>query len=522
MGKGALDAKTEFVRPHEFSAVEIAVAPRQSKIATQNGRRLRRSSRRSPRRASRFVPHSAAVLAILDYLLIGVSAAVVIGWIYRRLDFASGERAALVVMISVLMSMVFLYAAGCYRRDTAINPAAASSRLPVALGFSAVVSFLLMHYGLSLVFPTDVVLISISRCATFALIFAGIALCSAAVSRTIFNAMVRRRWFRRRVLIIGTGSRALHLSQLIDEAVGSVSNDLSFVSESAIGGCNEQMRDGLRERVISADCGSLNELARDLQVDEIVVAPDEFAGLSLEGLLSCKVNGIAVTDYHSFIERETGRIDLSWLELSWLVTANGFRVRFLDAALKRMLDAVASVLLMLICLPATLIAIVAIVIESRGPVLYRQERITQGGRSFMVLKLRTMYADAEKNGAQWAADNDPRITRVGYWLRRWRIDEIPQLWNILRGDMSFVGPRPERPVFVDQLAQEIELYRFRHCVRAGLTGWAQVNYRYGASVADARRKLEYDLYYIKNYSLLRDLQIILQTMRVLFWPVGVR
>ncbi len=190
--------------------------------------------------------------------------------------------------------------------------------------------------------------------------------------------------------------------------------------------------------------------------------------------------------------------------------------------LKRAMDIIVSATALLVAMPVLLISSIAIVAEDFGPVFYRQTRVTQGGRTFWIYKLRTMRTDAEKFGAQWAEENDPRITRVGRILRRSRVDEIPQLFNVLVGNMSLVGPRPERPMFVDHLAQKIRLYGLRHNVKSGLTGWAQINYPYGASEEDAKRKLEYDLYYMKNYSLLRDLSIMLQTFRVLIWPQGVR
>jgi lipopolysaccharide/colanic/teichoic acid biosynthesis glycosyltransferase len=178
--------------------------------------------------------------------------------------------------------------------------------------------------------------------------------------------------------------------------------------------------------------------------------------------------------------------------------------------------------MLVISLPAMVLAIVAIKLEDGGPAFYRQTRVTQGGRPFWIYKLRTMRVDAEVMGAQWAAKDDSRTTQTGSFLRKSRIDEIPQLWNVLRGEMSLVGPRPERPVFIEQLSKQIPMYGFRHGVKAGLTGWAQINYPYGASIEDARAKLEYDLYYMKNYSILRDLSIILQTFRILVWRVGAR
>jgi exopolysaccharide biosynthesis polyprenyl glycosylphosphotransferase len=194
----------------------------------------------------------------------------------------------------------------------------------------------------------------------------------------------------------------------------------------------------------------------------------------------------------------------------------------LDRFLKRGFDLFVSSIVLFLTAPLIGMGMLAIRWEGRGPVLYRQERVTLDGKVFWILKLRTMRVNAEANGAVWAATKDDRITRVGAFLRRTRIDELPQLVNVLRGEMSFVGPRPERPVFVAELARHIPLYNERHMVKAGLTGWAQINYPYGASVDDARSKLSYDLYYVKNFSVLFDLVILLQTLRVVLWPSGAR
>ncbi|HEY8351792.1 MAG TPA: exopolysaccharide biosynthesis polyprenyl glycosylphosphotransferase, partial [Sphingomonadales bacterium] len=193
-----------------------------------------------------------------------------------------------------------------------------------------------------------------------------------------------------------------------------------------------------------------------------------------------------------------------------------------DLFLKRLFDVTTSLLLLLLTLPILIVTAIAIKVTSPGPVFYRQERVGQGGRTFMVLKFRSMRTDAERNGPQWAQANDDRVTPVGRLIRTARIDEIPQIFNVLKGDMSFVGPRPERPVFVEQLAKEIPFYLERHRVKPGITGWAQINYPYGASVEDARHKLQYDLYYIKNYSIFLDFLVLIQTLRVVLWPEGAR
>jgi exopolysaccharide biosynthesis polyprenyl glycosylphosphotransferase len=222
------------------------------------------------------------------------------------------------------------------------------------------------------------------------------------------------------------------------------------------------------------------------------------------------------------VEHEIRRVDIKRMDVGWLVFSEGFYFGAIDRFLKRTFDLVVSLIMLTLTAPLILLGIFAIRIAGTGPVFYQQERVTLDGRIFQMLKLRTMRVDAEASGAVWAAKKDDRVTRVGMFLRRSRIDELPQLINILKGDMSFVGPRPERPMFVEELADQIPFYRERHMVKAGLTGWAQVNYPYGASVDDARSKLSYDLYYVKNFSILFDFMILLQTLRVVLWPSGVR
>lgn len=240
----------------------------------------------------------------------------------------------------------------------------------------------------------------------------------------------------------------------------------------------------------------------------------------------CKIGGMQIVDYQTFWERETGRLDLDALHPSWLIFGKGFTRGLVSDSLKRLFDIGVSGAVLVVTtfvFPVTVIAALLVKLESPGPVLYRQERIGLYGRPFMVLKFRSMRQDAEVKGSPvWAQLRDPRVTRVGAFLRRTRIDELPQLINVLRGDMSFVGPRPERPYFVEKLTEVIPFYRERHCVKPGITGWAQVNYPYGASLEDARQKLSFDLYYVKNRSLFLDFIIILSTIRVLLLLEGSR
>jgi sugar transferase (PEP-CTERM system associated) len=267
----------------------------------------------------------------------------------------------------------------------------------------------------------------------------------------------------------------------------------------------------------------LLELAYRLGVSEIVVATDDRRGLPVSQLLHCKLAGIKVTDFLDFWERETRTVDLDALQPSWLFYSDGFRCGPVDEFLKRGFDIFVSIILLVLTLPLLIVTACLIKIESPGPILYRQERVGLRGRVFTILKFRSMHVDAETDGhPRWAAKGDPRVTRVGAIIRKLRIDELAQTLNVLCGDMSFVGPRPERPFFVAQLAKAIPYYAERHWVRPGITGWAQINFPYGASTEDARRKLTYDLYYVKNRSIFLDALILLQTARVIFWNSGAR
>jgi exopolysaccharide biosynthesis polyprenyl glycosylphosphotransferase len=270
------------------------------------------------------------------------------------------------------------------------------------------------------------------------------------------------------------------------------------------------------------EANDLLTVARRVQADTIVMAPDERRGMALDSLLDCKVAGFPVQDYLGFLERELRRIDIKRLDMGWIAYAEGFSFGPIDRWLKRLSDLVVSGAMLLVLSPFLLTAALAVKLGDGGPVLYRQERVTLRGATFQVLKLRTMRQNAEAQGAVWAAERDPRITRVGAFLRRTRLDEVPQLLNVLGGSMSLVGPRPERPEFVANLSTAIPLYHLRHAVKAGLTGWAQINYPYGASIDDARSKLSYDLYYIKNFGVMFDLLIVAQTIRAVVWPSGVR
>ena len=322
-----------------------------------------------------------------------------------------------------------------------------------------------------------------------------------------------------RVLVLGTGPEA----RMVEASVAS-GNPLGFKLIGFYPLEKAQDASVPAARVI-AKSGSLEDTARHLGVAEIIVAVRQQRGgvLPLRGLLDCRLAGIKITDLAGFFERVHGQVPIDSLKVSWLIYGHGFRQSAMRAMVKRTLDVVASAALSLIALPLVGIAALAIAFEGGGPVIYQQQRVGLRGRVFTVYKLRSMTQDAECEGRpRWATKDDPRVTPVGRLIRRTRIDELPQLWNVLKGEMSFVGPRPERPEFVSMLVEQIPFYAARHSVKPGLTGWAQVRYSYGATVEQSIRKLEYDLYYVKNHTLLLDLGILLETVRVVLLGEGAR
>jgi sugar transferase (PEP-CTERM system associated) len=323
--------------------------------------------------------------------------------------------------------------------------------------------------------------------------------------------------FKRRVVVLGAGARAARLKALA-QAPGAGFAVVGYVSMS------ESAR-VIPEAIARDAIYNLADHVVLLNASEVVLALEERRNaLPLKDLLRIKTTGVHVNEISTFLERETGRVDLQSVNPSWLIFSDGFSSgRMLSSMFKRIFDIVASVLLLTLTLPLILITAIAIKIESKGPAFYRQRRVGLYSVGFDCVKLRSMRQDAEVAGqAVWAEKDDPRITRIGRIIRKLRIDELPQTWSVLKGEMSFVGPRPERPQFVEDLEQQIPYYAERHMVKPGITGWAQINYPYGASIEDSRQKLEYDLYYAKNYSPFLDLLILLQTVRVVLWPEGAR
>lgn len=345
------------------------------------------------------------------------------------------------------------------------------------------------------------------------------AFAALVILRAFLGRLLDEPQNRRRIVVLGTGNSASSITRLRrrTDLIG-----LTLVGFIPVNGEERKVPD---ERVVTPD-GPLSDWVHSRAIDEIVVAPDERRrNLDMSELMSCRAGGVGVVDLNTFIERETGSLMLDCMTPGWFAFSNGIHSLAINDRVKRLFDIAISVAVLAVTSPLTAAAMLAIWLESgrQGPIFYRQTRVGRNGELFDVFKFRSMCNNAEQPGqARWAQRNDPRVTRVGAVLRRFRIDELPQLFNILRGEMSFVGPRPERPEFVESLKQSCPHYADRHRVKPGLTGWAQIRYPYGASEEDAFRKLQFDLYYVKNRSLYLDLVILLQTAEVVLWGHGVR
>ncbi|MCL2790712.1 MAG: TIGR03013 family PEP-CTERM/XrtA system glycosyltransferase [Desulfobulbus sp.] len=334
--------------------------------------------------------------------------------------------------------------------------------------------------------------------------------------RSLYYLVLEKKWFAKDIILLGTGETAAKIVTEINH------NPESGFAIRAVVGTTPAV---FEHNGIPA-VQRLTDLAGDprlAQIERIVVALDNRRGtMPITDLLRFKVQGKIIEDGITFYEAITGKILAEKVNPAWLIFSEGFECSRMTFLIKRLLDLFLAVIGLAVSLPASLLTALLIKLESPGPVLYRQERVGERGEVFSIIKFRSMRQDAEKNGAVWASQNDSRVTRVGGFIRKVRIDEIPQMWNVIRGEMSFVGPRPERPIFVEQLVQKLPYYSLRHSVRPGITGWAQIYYPYGASEEDALRKLEYDLYYIKHQSIFIDLLVIFRTVKTVLFRKGSR
>jgi sugar transferase (PEP-CTERM system associated) len=454
-----------------------------------------------------YIPHSVLLLALIDVILLVTAAEV--AWVLRANQIGMfvdpmTDRLGPLITFAIALQLAMV-AVGVYGMDSLLSLRFASARLLVAISLGVI--FLSV---MSFAFP------GMTLWRSNLLYAMGLAFVLLITTRALLGTLLGSEGFKRRVLVMGAGPRALRIRKLAEEpgssfvVVGHVDmNDCKPVIPTAI------------NRV---HIDSLPEHAMLLNASEVVLALEERRNaLPLDDLIRVRTTGVHVNEISSFLERETGRVDLDSVNPSWLIFSDGFSSgRRISSFAKRIFDIVTSLTLLILTAPLVLLTAIIIRLESPGGAFYRQRRVGRYGDNFELLKLRSMRQDAEAGGAVWAQENDPRVTRIGKWTRKLRIDELPQVWNVLKGDMSFVGPRPERPEFVADLETKLSYFAERHMVKPGITGWAQINYPYGASLEDARHKLEYDLYYAKNYTPFLDVLILLQTLRVVLWPDGAR
>jgi sugar transferase (PEP-CTERM system associated) len=454
-----------------------------------------------------YVPHAVLLLGLIDCALLLLTGE--LAWALRSAQIgiepgSFGQRFWAIVGFTgvVLTAMI---AVGVYGSEALRSLRFAAARLLVAVSLAIIALAFLDFLVPGHTFWRSILLYAM-----------GLSIVLLMLNRLVVGNLLGVSAFRRRVLVLGAGRRAHRLKVLSER------DESGFVIAAFI-----DMNEGVPQVPDAVARPSIDDLSRfvsRLRASEVVLALEERRNaLPLKDLLRVKTAGVHVNDFSSFMERETGRVDLDTLNPSWLIFSDGFSSgRALSSAAKRVFDVAASGLLLLLTFPVIALFALLVKLDSPGPAFFRQTRIGLYGEPFTVLKLRSMRLDAEAGGAKWAEKDDPRVTRIGRLIRKVRIDELPQVWTVLRGQMSFVGPRPEVPRFVEDLEEQLPYYAERHMVKPGITGWAQINYPYGASIEDARCKLEYDLYYAKNYTPFLDLLILLQTLRVVIWPEGAR
>jgi sugar transferase (PEP-CTERM system associated) len=411
---------------------------------------------------------------------------------------------ALLIVACVQLSLYYfdLYDLKAFRSNIELG-----IRLLQSLGVSSILLAFLYYLFPFLIIGRGIFFISLG--------FMGVVIVSW---RIIYNHILKTRQLDQRIMIIGSGPLAKNIAKEIVERVDTGFKVIGFIADNP-----ETVGEKLVNPSVIGDQSQILDIATKERVDRIIVAIEERRGKFPDAeLLECKMRGIAIEEGIEFYEHLTGRLQVESLRPSFLIFSGGFKKSKLTIWVKRVSGLSLSLIGLILLSPFILVISILIKIDSHGPVFYKQERVGESGKIFKLLKFRSMVENAEANGPLWAEQDDKRITRVGRWLRRWRLDEIPQMFNVLKGDMSFVGPRPERSFFVEKLRKEIPFYDQRFSVKPGVTGWAQIKYRYGASKEDAMEKLKYDLYYIKNLSPLYDLLIIFETIKVVLSGKGAR
>jgi sugar transferase (PEP-CTERM system associated) len=451
------------------------------------------------------------------FLLVLIEALILCGALYAGVSVRFFEGGAIPSALTPLLPKALTFtavmlglmtASGLYDIEWQGGVRALLQRLGLSFGLGLLTMSLLFYFFPALLLGRGAFLLSF-----------GLALLGILISRALFIRWVRAGALKTQALVIGTGSRAAQIESLLSKR-GRASNT-QVIGYLPMGGSHHFVD---HARILNTQ-EPLPDLVARLQINEIILAVRDRreGGIPVQDLLKCKLRGTRILELSSFFERENGHLQLDSMNASWMILAEGFHQGIVRDTVKRLFDLLVSAAMLTVSLPIMALTALLIKLESPGPVLYRQERVGQGGQNFTILKFRSMCVDAEKDGKpRWAGQNDSRVTLTGRVIRRTRIDELPQIFNVFFGDMSFVGPRPERPYFVQDLTQKIPYYGVRHTVKPGITGWAQVRYPYGATAEDAMHKLQYDLYYVKNHSLFLDLMILFQTAQVVLWGKGVR
>lgn len=459
-----------------------------------------------------YIPMSFILLGVVEFGLFVFSIYAGVALRFNMQDWDIQKLADTLFYKSLIFALIMflsMAAMGLYQRRFRHGLAGLSLRLGAA--------FLLGSVGMSLIYYVFPIFF-LGRGAIVATFI--IAAFLILLIRATFLKTIDQDTLKQRVLVVGAGDYAHQISNTLRRRTDQ--RGFKIVGYVHVKGEHDVVDEKL---VIRPDVPLLT-LCKHLQIEEVVIAVGDRRRKSfpVHDLMDCKLSGIDIIDLQTFFEREVGKIKLDILNPSWLIFSDGFNQNQAQEVVKRSFDIMMSLLLLLVTWPAMVLVALAIFIEEgfKGPVLYRQVRVGRHWKLFNVYKFRSMRVDAEKAGAQWAQRQDPRVTRVGEFIRKVRLDELPQIFNVLKGDMSFVGPRPERPEFVTQLSEQIPYYAERHRVKPGITGWAQVCYPYGASERDSIEKLQYDMYYIKNYTLFLDFVIILQTAHEVLWGKGGR
>ncbi|MEL6964626.1 MAG: TIGR03013 family XrtA/PEP-CTERM system glycosyltransferase [Pseudomonadota bacterium] len=459
---------------------------------------------------SHFATRVGILLTLVESLIFG-SVFLLVGTVIFEGRGDSIGSVAINVLLPTGLVLLCLLVVGGYRAEAWRSPRTMLRRI-VGAGIGGAIAIVLLH---DLFIGDGKTAIEI--------VGATILGCFLAIGGRLLGKKYLGGQFKRQVLVLGAGERARSLMQSLEESPLVGVNIAGFLPLDQNGAPTTASHPSVPDTSLRTTQLSLLDYARKERVAELVLALDDGVSTPIRhALLACRLHGITVTDRTAFLEREAGRIGLEVLSLEWLIYSPGFRQSRLRDVAKRTSDILAASTLLFLTLPLFPVIALLVKLGSKGPAIYSQIRAGLHGEPFTMYKFRSMCNDAEANGAQWAVDNDPRVTRLGKILRLTRLDELPQLWNVLRGDMSLVGPRPERPEMIVELSEQIPYYQERHGVRPGITGWAQTSYSYTSSVEDTKVKLEYDLYYLKNHSLLLDLVIMFQTIRVALRGIGAR